>query len=311
MPPPLLSCISARIDLSGEPVVDGLNGESVGNSVGLIGPWGPLFRVLAAAGNVSSGCIRLGGHDAVAAVATGSVGLALYEPGLPSRWSVSQYLQASAQLTGLSKRGAETEARSVLDRCQVSWLANAKLRDLPPVHQRLVVVLHATLGSPAILALETPLLGLDEASQRQLAEAVGRAASERGLLLSVGQAAPGSVERSVLDTLDEVWVLRQGSVVARGPAAQVLASANRYLVVVTRQAHRLASALTDRETHVTLNSPELPEAAGPDSRTRGDARAGRLIVDLEPNESTDVIVEAALEVKAPIVELRPLSVQSD
>ncbi len=311
MVPPLLSCDSARIDLSGGLAIDGLGGESVGDSVGLVGPWGPLFSVLARGGRVSAGHIRVGGQEAERAVADGTVGLALHEPGLPKRWSVRQYLQASARLAGLSDRSAEAEVRSALDRCQVSWLAGAKLGDLPPVHRRLVVVLHAILGSPPILALETPLSGLDENAQRQLAEAIGRAAAGRRLLLSVAQAAAGSVERLVLDGLDEVWVLGHGGVLTRGSAADVMGSANRYLVVVTREAQRLVSALTESGARASLSDPGPPAAAEPGGQTRADRRAGRLIVELGPEQSTDVIVAAALAADAPVVELLPLSAESD
>jgi ABC-type multidrug transport system ATPase subunit len=311
MLPPLLSCESARIDLSGELAIDGLSGDSAGGSVGLVGPWGGLFGVLARSGRVCAGRIQVGGHDAEAAVANGTVGLALFEPGLPRRWSVRQYLQASAQLAGLSDRDAEAEARSALDRCQVSWLAGTKLGDLPPVQQRLVVVLHATLGSPPILALERPFSGLDEGSQRQLAEAIARATAERRLLVSVGQATPGSVERSVLDGLDEVWVLGHGGLLARGSAADVLVSPNRYLVVVTREAHQLVRALAETGVRASLSNSESPAAAEPGSQTLADDRAGRLIVDLGPTQTTDVIVEAALAADAPVVELLPLSARSD
>jgi ABC-type multidrug transport system ATPase subunit len=306
MLPPLLSCESARIDVSGGPDIDGLNGESAGASVGLVGPWGPLFSVLARQRRVRAGRIRVGGHDAEAAVANGAVGLALFQPGLPRRWSVSQYLKASARLAGLSERVAEAEARSALERCQVSWLAGAKLGDLPPVHERLVVVLHATLGSPPILALETPLSGLDEGSQRQLAEAIGRAGAGRRLLQSVAEASPGSVERMVLDGFEEVWLLGPGGVLARGSAAEVLAAANRYLVVVTREARRLASVLVETGAQASLSDPERPASGEPGGQTAADARGGRLIVDLGPEQTPDVIVEAALAANSPIVEMLPL-----
>jgi hypothetical protein len=157
-----------------------------------------------------------------------------------------------------------------------------------------------------VLALETPLAGLEEASQRLLAEAITRAASQR-LLVSMGSADTGTVERSLLDGLDEVWVLQQGNVVARGPAAEVLVSSNRYLVVVTRQAHRLVELLQQSGARAALTSATTPSPQQPAGWADSGRGAGRLIVDLGPDQTTDVIADMALAAEAPVIELLPLT----
>jgi hypothetical protein len=86
----------------------------------------------------------------------------------------------------------------------------------------------------------------------------------------------------------------------------VLAATNRYLVVVTREARRLASVLVETGAQASLSDPERPASGEPGGQTAADARGGRLIVDLGPEQTPDVIVEAALAANSPIVEMLPL-----
>jgi ABC-type multidrug transport system ATPase subunit len=309
MLPPLLQCDAARIDDGASALVEGLSFATEGEHVGLVGTWEPLFAALAGRAQVSSGSVQVHGCQLGQAVARSVVGLALCEPGLPGGWSALDYLEQSARLAGCGAASARAQAREALHQLGLDQLGGRKLAMLAPAERRALLVAHATIGSPPVLALERPLANLDDAWARFTAEVIDRAATGRRLLVSCSAAAPGSPERELLARLDEVLLLRHACLLARGSVEQVLTAGTRYLVVVTRGAAALVQQLGEQGLRVQVLGPaaapaHLAASSGAQLRT-GDA--ARLLVEVGQAGQTDAIVEAALTAQAPIIELVPLS----
>jgi ABC-type multidrug transport system ATPase subunit len=292
---PLLSCDGARIDSGGVPLLQGLSCVGAGNGLGLVGAWTPLFALLGREAELGAGRIEVDGADARRATALGVVGLARHEPGMPPGWSAARYLTESARLLGLSMRQSRHAAHEALDSLGLAAIGPRSLARLDPVERRALLIAHATLGAPRVLALEAPLDGLDAAAQARLLPLVDRAAAGRRLLWSVAAPAPAGAARGLLDRMDEVLVLEAGSLVAEGPPGHALAPGTRYLVTVARGASELTSQLEARGLGV--------RAAGED----GPSTAARLIVELRVESTPNDVLSAALELSIPVLELVPLA----
>jgi len=292
---PLLSCDGARIDAGGVALLQGLSCVGAGNGLGLVGAWAPLFALIGREAELGAGRVEVDGTDARRATALGVVGLARHEPGMPPGWSATRYLTESARLLGLSMRQSRHAAHDALDTLGLAALGQRSLARLDAVERRALLIAHATLGAPRVLALEGPLDGLDPAAVARLLPLVDRAAAGRRLLWSAADPAPTGAARGLLDRMDEVLVLEAGSLVAEGPPGHALAPSTRYLVTVARGACELTGQLEARGLDV--------HAAGDDA----PSTAARLIVELGADSTPNDVLSAALELSIPVLELVPLA----
>jgi ABC-type multidrug transport system ATPase subunit len=199
-------------------------------------------------------------------------------------------------LAGVPRRQARAEALRALRRIGLGALGRRKLSSMLEAERRAVLIVQASLGPPPVMAIQTPLAGLDEASQRYVADVVTRAANASRLLVSSAHAEPGSVEHSLLARQQEVLVLESGIMTTRGPPSVLSSSLRRYLVVVSRRGAELAQRLAEAGLTVGVEPREAPPAEEP----------SRLVVQFEGEVRTDVILDAALAAESPIVELVPL-----
>jgi branched-chain amino acid transport system ATP-binding protein len=126
-------------------------------------------------------------------------------------------------LMGLPAPGPEREAAATATDRALRLAGLAALRDhpvsdLPTGTLRMVEVARALAGAPRVLLLDEPAAGLDAAEAARLASML-RALSADGMALLL-------VEHDVdlvAELADTVCVMAAGRVVARGPAAAVLA----------------------------------------------------------------------------------------
>ena len=119
---------------------------------------------------------------------------------------------------GPARRAAALATDRALRLAGLSALRDHPVSDLPTGTLRMVELARALAGSPRVLLLDEPAAGLDAAEAARLA-AVLRALSAEGMALLL-------VEHDVdlvAELADTVCVMAAGRVVARGPAAAVLA----------------------------------------------------------------------------------------
>ena len=285
----LLSLERARIDVEGAPLVENLSIVSPGPRVALLGDWRALFSLLGAQAKLASGRAQIGGCDVAEAVAAGVVGLAPYEPQLPAAWTAEQYLTWSARLTGTTESSAKQLAKQALAGLELVALSARKLGTLMPMERRALMLAHATLGDPRVLALDRPLARLDEPAQRWLRELVHRGGTDRALVVSIEDAFAPGVERALVEDFDEVLTMERTDLVLQGPPASALTANGRYLVTVLAGAQELAARLVERGARV-----ELAPIEGP---------AARLVVALPEGADPGIVLAASAELGAPVVEL--------
>lgn len=297
----LLACEAARIDVGGAALFDGLDCSTSADWVVLIGPWQPLFALMARRASLVGGSVRVNGHAALDAVRDGVAGLVTADVPLPLGWTGSEYLTQSARLIAeLDRRSAPDAVRAAVDVLGVPGIAARRIGTLSAAERRVLLIVHALIGAPAVLALESPLAGLDAWTQNWVLEAVLRAASGRRLLTSIEAVEEAGPERNLLDRATEILWLDGGQICAQGPPSTALGSSRRYLVTVLAHGAELAEVLERRgcAVHDAL-------AAGARSAVLIAAGATRFVIELPDELTPDVVLGCAVDVEAPVVELVP------
>ncbi|MCA9595812.1 MAG: hypothetical protein KC776_21005 [Myxococcales bacterium] len=288
----LLVFEAARIDADGAPLLEGLNASASGPRVTLIGEFGALFALLAGEAKVTAGSVRIAGHSAEGAVAEGVVGLLLADPPLPLKWKALEYLSESAALLGHPLSRGRALAAQAMARLGLDALADRRLEALTLLERRSVLLAHALLGDPPVLALQDPLSDLSDREQEAMTQLLDRAQHDKSLLVSSRAHAVTGHERALVDRADATLVLEAGTLTGHVGPARHLTDGRRYRVTATKNGDALADALTERGHHVDV----AEDGSG----------VARLLVELVGDESVAVITRAALAAEAPVVELIPL-----
>jgi ABC-type multidrug transport system ATPase subunit len=304
----LLELDRARIDVAGAPLLDGVSLRSGAERLALVGDWRALFRLLGARASLVAGAVRIDGTDARRAVALGKVGLAVFEPPLPPGWRAREYVEWSGRLAGLEPKAARVAAARSLSSLGLAAMEARKLGTLMPMERRALMLAHAVVADPPVLAVERPLARLDEPAQRWLRELLERASAGRRLLVSVEDASGPGAERALVEGLDETLVLDRGSVIAQGPGAQALARDGRYLVTVLRHASELAGRLVREGAPVALTTGSGALEPVDETGAPIASDAARLVVTLPDGADTSVIIGACSDLDAPVIELIALGV---
>jgi ABC-2 type transport system ATP-binding protein len=135
--------------------------------------------------------------------------------------SVVQNLTYHAALHGIGRREGRARADEMLARVALSDRANDKVRHLSGGQMRRVEIARALLHRPRLLVLDEPTVGLDIKSRADILHHVRRMVSEGGV--SVLWAT--HLIDEVADE-DDVIVLHEGRVLARGSASRVMEEAD-------------------------------------------------------------------------------------
>ncbi|HEX2669235.1 MAG TPA: hypothetical protein VHM25_00105 [Polyangiaceae bacterium] len=262
--------------------------------VALVGDWEPLFQVLGARSEVGGGSAIILGCALEAAISRGILGFAACDPPLPGSFSVAEYLQHAARLSHGSASRASYDAKRALERYGLGELGKRKLAELALYQRRALGVALATLTEPAVACLETPLRGLDAPSADYVARLCVEAATRSRLVLSADVPSSPSPERSLLDACDELFVLDRGVLVAHGAPSAVFAAGSRYAICV--KGDKIEGFV---DTLRTLGV-----------QVEARAEVGRFNVELPSagSESTDVLLDTALDHGLVVLELEPIFV---
>jgi ABC-type taurine transport system ATPase subunit len=268
--------------------------EAEGPLLVLVGSWAPLFQLLSGKLRLLGGSITLAGQSAEGAVASGHAGLLLRDAPFPGSWLLEDVLRHSGALLGWPGRAAARRAREVASELGLVPLLGRTYGRLRPVERRLTGLAVALLGEPALLALEEPFADLEPSARTELAASLLKALRGRPALVSVAEL-PGSVEQDgFVQSSRELLFAGERGLVARGSYAELAAGSGHYRLVVLRHADELCARLGPAGYQL------LPRRAADG--------LGLLLSDLG-SRGTGPLLEAALAVDAPIVELSPITLR--
>ena len=206
---PALSDLSFAIRACEFTVLLGLNGA--GKST--------LFSLMTRLYAHRSGSIRIFGAaiDNEPAAALSRMGIVFQQPTLDLDLTVEQNLRYHGALHGLPRTGLESRIAAELDRVGLADRRRDKARQLSGGQRRRVEIARALLHDPKLLLLDEPTVGLDVAARQFLLDHVRVLCRDQGLAVLWAT--------HLIDEIGEdarVIVLHRGSILANGPAQEVI-----------------------------------------------------------------------------------------
>ena len=204
-----------------------------GQICGLLGPNGAgkstIMNILTGYLSATSGQVTVAGHPLPeeADAAKACVGYLPEQPPLYPEMTVQEYLTFAAELKGVKKAERKEQVCRAARRTGLEAVLPRLIRSLSKGYKQRVGIAQALLGSPRLIILDEPTVGLDPAQVieiRKLIRELGRAhtvilsshilsevqaVSQQILILSKGHlAAAGSLEELTADgkSLEEVFL---------------------------------------------------------------------------------------------------------
>ena len=204
-----------------------------GQICGLLGPNGAgkstIMNILTGYLSATSGQVTVAGHPLPeeADAAKACVGYLPEQPPLYPEMTVQEYLTFAAELKGVKKAEREEQVCRAARRTGLEAVLPRLIRSLSKGYKQRVGIAQALLGSPRLIILDEPTVGLDPAQVieiRKLIRELGRAHTvilsshilsevqavcQQILILSKGHlAAAGSLEELTADgkSLEEVFL---------------------------------------------------------------------------------------------------------
>lgn len=204
-----------------------------GQICGLLGPNGAgkstIMNILTGYLSATSGQVTVAGHPLPeeADAAKACVGYLPEQPPLYPEMTVQEYLTFAAELKGVKKAERKEQVCRAARRTELEAVLPRLIRSLSKGYKQRVGIAQALLGSPRLIILDEPTVGLDPAQVieiRKLIRELGRAHTvilsshilsevqavcQQILILSKGHlAAAGSLEELTADgkSLEEVFL---------------------------------------------------------------------------------------------------------
>jgi len=207
-----LSDVSFAIAPGSHTVLLGLNGA--GKST--------LFSLVTRLFGIQSGRICIFGHDIGQAPgeALRQLGVVFQPRTLDLDLSVTQNLLYHAALHGIARREARQRSDEVLTQIGLADRTGSKVRDLSGGQMRRLEIARALLHRPRLLLLDEATVGLDVKARADILRHVRDLVSEQG----IGVLWATHLFDEILPG-DDLVVLHEGRVLARGPVARVVGDA--------------------------------------------------------------------------------------
>jgi len=178
-----------------------------------------LFSLVTRLFGIQAGRIAIFGHDIGQAPgeALRLMGVVFQPRTLDLDLSVMQNLLYHAALHGIGRRGARLRSEEVLARIGLSDRAISKVRDLSGGQMRRLEIARALLHRPRLLLLDEATVGLDIKARADILSHVRGLVTEQGIGVLWATHLFDEITPS-----DNLVILHQGRVLARGDAAEVL-----------------------------------------------------------------------------------------
>ncbi len=224
----MLELIDLARSFDGTVALDGVSFSAApGTIVGFVGRNGAgkttAMRIALGVLEADRGEVRWRGRP-VDAAARRRFGYMPEERGLYPKMRVHEQLVYFGRLHGLSKRRAKERARETVEMLGVGDRANDRVEALSLGNQQRVQLAAALVHRPEVLVLDEPFSGLDPVGSDALAEIL-RGEAARGVPVLFSSHQLELVER----LCDEVVLIDEGRIVAKGPIAELRDSRRRRL----------------------------------------------------------------------------------
>ena len=240
-PGPAIRIQGLRVLRGGRPVLPGLTLDVPrGQVVGLLGPSGcgktTLMRAVVGVQQVAGGRIDVLGLPAGTKALRHRVGYVTQAPSVYTDLTVRENLAYFAQVIGVRRPHLDAEVSRVLDAVALTDAGEQRVASLSGGQLSRVSLAAALVGTPELLVLDEPTVGLDPVLRRDL-WAIFRRLADAGVTLLVSSHVMDEAVRC-----DRLLLMRDGVMLADDTLAGVLASTGApdveqaFLVLVDRAA---------------------------------------------------------------------------
>jgi len=181
-----------------------------------------LFSLITRLFGIQSGRVGIFGHDIGRSPgeALRLLGVVFQPRTLDLDLSVMQNLLYHAALHGIGRREAGARAAELLGRIGLADRAGSKVRDLSGGQMRRLEIARALLHRPRLLLLDEPTVGLDVKARADIISHVRQLVMDQGIGVLWATHLFDEITAN-----DDLVVLHQGKVLAKGPVGRVIADA--------------------------------------------------------------------------------------
>lgn len=181
-----------------------------------------LFSLVTRLFGIQSGRVAIFGHDISKSPgeALRLLGVVFQPRTLDLDLSLTQNLLYHAALHGISRREAAARSAELLGRIGLEERAGSKVRDLSGGQMRRLEIARALLHRPRLLLLDEPTVGLDVKARADIISHVRQLVTEQGIGVLWATHLFDEINPG-----DDLVVLHQGKVLAKGPMSRVIAEA--------------------------------------------------------------------------------------
>lgn len=206
-----------------------------GEIFGLLGPNGAgkttTLRLITGYMPPTTGRIKVAGFDVATAplAVKQRLGYLPENPPLYPELTVREYLGFAASLKGLRRQGLVREVARVMEEAGVADVAGRLIGNLSRGYRQRVGLAQALLGSPELLVLDEPTVGLDPVQIAEMRRLIKELAAQHTVILS------SHILPEVNQLCQRVLILNQGRIAAQGtPASLAAATGGRQLEVTVK-----------------------------------------------------------------------------
>ncbi len=187
-----------------------------GQICGLLGPNGAgkstIMNILTGYLSATSGQVTVAGHPLPeeADAAKACVGYLPEQPPLYPEMTVAEYLDFAAELKGVKKADRSAQVQSAARRTGLEEVLPRVIRSLSKGYRQRVGIAQALLGSPQLIILDEPTVGLDPAQVIEIRNLIRELGKAHTVILS------SHILSEVQAVCQQVLILSKGRLVAVG-----------------------------------------------------------------------------------------------
>ena len=171
---------------------------------------------------------------------------------LPQELRVREYLKLRAELKEIPKEIIATEVRRVMDLCDLFRTARRKIiRTLSKGFKQRVGIADALIGSPDIIILDEPTIGLDPHQIQGIRKLIDILRTKHTVLIS------SHILSEIEKNCDRVIIINHGRVVAEGTKQELedeFVNENRLFVTIEGNADKFSKYLNEAKLSYEIDN---------------------------------------------------------
>ena len=213
---------------------------------GLLGPTGAgkstTMNILTGYLSATSGTVSIDGHDILeeASAAKACVGYLPEQPPLYVDMTPREYLMFVAELKKVKRADRAAQVEQAMDRTGLAEMEHRLIKNLSKGYRQRVGLAAALLGSPKVIILDEPTVGLDPAQVIEIRSLIKELGKDHTVILS------SHILSEVSTLCDKVLIIAKGKLVAQGTPeelAQRLTAGSSLNITALGEADAVMNAL--------------------------------------------------------------------